>query len=228
MLSWRFRGAGFRWDTRLQQALGAPLDVFVVRKLGAPLQPELAMGAIASGGVRVMNSEVVRALRITPEEIEAIAEREALELDRRERVYRGDRVPLDVRGRCVLLVDDGVATGYTMRAAVAALRQLGPKRIVVAVPVAAEQTCRELEREADAVVCLFTPIGLRGGGPVVQTVRADERRGSSAAAEALISETPPPGVFAQTIQNLQLRLAYARKVFEAKDLSSKSWKEGAY
>jgi predicted phosphoribosyltransferase len=138
-------------------ALRAPLDVFVVRKLGAPLQPELAMGAIASGGVRVINREVVRALRITPEEIEATAEREGRELERREKAYRGDRAAVDVRGRCVLLVDDGIATGYTMRAAVEALRQLGPKRIIVAVPVAAKQTCQELEREADAVICLFTP-----------------------------------------------------------------------
>jgi predicted phosphoribosyltransferase len=142
---------------QVAHALGALLDVFVVRKLGAPLQPELAMGAIASGGVRVMNQEVVRALRITPEEIEATAQREGRELERREKAYRGDRAAVDVRGRCVLLVDDGIATGYTMRAAVEALRQLGPKRIIVAVPVAAKQTCRELEREADAVVCLFTP-----------------------------------------------------------------------
>lgn len=140
------------------KALGAPLDVFVVRKLGAPLQPELAMGAIASGGVRVINSEVVRALRITPEEIEAVSEREERELERRERAYRGDRAPVDVSGRCVVVVDDGVATGYTMRAAVAALRQLGPKRIVVAVAVAAAETCRELEGQADRVVCLFTPV----------------------------------------------------------------------
>lgn len=140
------------------RALGAPLDVFVVRKLGAPLQPELAMGAIASGGVRVINSEVVRALRIRPEEIEAVSEREKRELERRERAYRGDRAPVDVSGRCVVVVDDGVATGYTMRAAVAALRQLGPKRIVVAVAVAALETCRELERQADRVVCLLTPV----------------------------------------------------------------------
>jgi predicted phosphoribosyltransferase len=139
------------------RALGAPLDVFVVRKLGAPTQPELAMGAIASGGVRVINDEVVRALRIRPEEIEAVAQREARELERREKTYRGDRPPVDVCRRCVLLVDDGIATGYTMRAAVEALRQLGPKRIIAAVPVAAEETCHELARQADAVVCLFTP-----------------------------------------------------------------------
>jgi predicted phosphoribosyltransferase len=139
------------------KALAAPLDVFVVRKLGAPMQPELAMGAIASGGVRVMNEEVVRAMRISPADIEHTAERETRELERRERAYRGDRPALDVSGKCVLLVDDGIATGYTMRAAVAALRELQPKRILVAVPVAAIDTCEDLQREADAVVCLFTP-----------------------------------------------------------------------
>lgn len=139
------------------RALGVPLDVFVVRKLGAPSQPELAMGAIASGGVRVINREVVRALRITPEEVEAATQREAGELERREKLYRSNRPPVAVRGRCVLLIDDGIATGSTMRAAAEALRQLGPKRIIVAVPVAAEETCRDLEGEADAVVCLFTP-----------------------------------------------------------------------
>lgn len=139
------------------KTLDAPLDVFIVRKLGAPIQPELAMGAIASGGVRVINQEVVRALQITPQQIEETAERETRELERREHTYRGNHAAVDVTGRCVLLVDDGVATGYTMRAAVEALRQLRPKQIVVAVPVAAKETCLELKREADAVVCLFTP-----------------------------------------------------------------------
>jgi predicted phosphoribosyltransferase len=139
------------------KALGAPLDVFVVRKLGAPPQPELAMGAIASGGVRVMNDEVVRALRVTPEELAETAERETRELERREHAYRSGRPPVDVRGKCVLLVDDGVATGYTMRAAVAALRQRGPKKIIIAVPVAAKDTCEDLKRHADAVICLMTP-----------------------------------------------------------------------
>ena len=142
---------------QVAKALGSPLDVFVVRKLGAPLQPELAMGAIASGGVRVINEEVVRALRVTPEQLAETAERETLELERREQAYRGDRAPLDVKGKCVLLVDDGVATGYTMRAAVAALRQREPKKIVVAAPVAAQDTCEDLKRHADAVICLMTP-----------------------------------------------------------------------
>lgn len=142
---------------QVAKALDAPLDVFIVRKLGAPTQPELAMGAIASGGVRVINQEVVRALHITPQQIEETAERETRELERREHTYRGNHAPVNVTGKCVLLVDDGVATGYTMRAAVQALRQLQPKQIVVAVPVAAKETCLELKREADAVVCLFTP-----------------------------------------------------------------------
>ena len=142
---------------QVAKALNAPLDVFVVRKLGAPTQPELAMGAIASGGVRVINEEVVRALHVTPQQMEETAEREGRELERRERAYRGDRPPVDVTGKCVLLVDDGVATGYSMRAAVAALRQRHPKQIIVAVPVAAKDTCDELQREADAVVCLSTP-----------------------------------------------------------------------
>ncbi|HEV2577069.1 MAG TPA: phosphoribosyltransferase [Acidobacteriaceae bacterium] len=139
------------------KALDAPLDVFVVRKLGAPMQPELAMGAIASGGVRVINEEIVRALHVTPQQMEETAQREGQELERREHAYRGNRAPLDVTGRCVLLVDDGVATGYTMRAAVEALRQLHPKEIIVAVPVAAKETCEQLKRHADAIVCLFTP-----------------------------------------------------------------------
>lgn len=143
---------------QVAKTLNAPLDVFVVRKLGAPTQPELAMGAIASGGVRVTNDEVVRALHVTPQQMEETAEREARELERREHAYRGTRAPADVTGKCVLLVDDGVATGYTMRAAVAALRQRSPKQIVVAVPVAAKDTRDELQKEADVVVSLFTPL----------------------------------------------------------------------
>lgn len=146
------------------KALDAPLDVFVVRKLGAPTQPELAMGAIASGGRRVINEEVVRVLHVTPQQMEETAQREGDELLRREHAYRGDRAPVEVAGKCVLLVDDGVATGYTMRAAVDALRQLGPKRIIIAVPVAARDTCEELKRHADAVVCLFTPFDFAAVG----------------------------------------------------------------
>jgi predicted phosphoribosyltransferase len=139
------------------QALHAPLDVFLVRKLGLPEQPELAMGAIATGGVRVINDEVVRRLRIPPELLDEVAEEEIQELKRRERRYRGNRPPPDVRGKIVILVDDGLATGSTMRAAVAALRQQKPARIVVGVPVGAAETCEELEREAVEVVCVHMP-----------------------------------------------------------------------
>lgn len=138
-------------------ALGAPLDVFVVRKLGLPGQEELAMGALATGGIRVLNEEVVRGLSIPEAVIDTVAARESEELARRERLYRGDRPALDVRGRTAILVDDGLATGSTMRAAVAALRLQGPARIVVAVPVGAETTCQMLRGEADEVVCLETP-----------------------------------------------------------------------
>jgi predicted phosphoribosyltransferase len=139
------------------RALQAPLDVFLVRKLGLPGQPELAMGAIATGGVRVLNEEVVRALGVPDEVIDAVAEEEQQELERRAREYRGDRPPPDVRGRIVILVDDGLATGSTMRAAVAALRRQGPARIVVAVPVGAAETCAEMQAEADEAVCAHTP-----------------------------------------------------------------------
>ena len=138
-------------------ALGAPLDVYVVRKLGVPGQEELAMGAIATGGVRVLNDEVVRVLRVSEEVIDAVAAEEGQELERREREYRGDRPPPDVRGRIVILVDDGLATGSTMRAAVAALRRQGPARIVMAVPVGAPETCGEMQEEADEAVCARTP-----------------------------------------------------------------------
>jgi putative phosphoribosyl transferase len=139
------------------RALGAPLDVFVVRKLGVPGHEEFALGAIATGGVRVLNDDVVRALRIPDRVIDAVAAKEQEELARRERLYRGDRPPLDVRGRTVILVDDGLATGATMHAAIKALRQQQPARIVVAVPTASPETCDELKREVDEVICATTP-----------------------------------------------------------------------
>ena len=139
------------------RALNAPLDVFVVRKLGVPGHGELAMGAVATGGVRVLNAEIVRALRIPDHVIEAVAAREQEELRRRERAYRGDRPPLDVRGRTVILVDDGLATGASMQAAIEALRQQQPARIVVAVPTAAPETCDALRARVDDVVCAVTP-----------------------------------------------------------------------
>ena len=137
--------------------LHAPLDVFLVRKLGVPGHEELAMGAIASGGVRVLNEDVVRMLRISDDVIDAVGAEERQELERRERTYRGNRPAPDVRGRTVILVDDGLATGSTMRAAIAALRQQRPARIVVAVPVGAPETCAEFQGEADEAVCARTP-----------------------------------------------------------------------
>lgn len=137
--------------------LAAPLDVFLVRKLGVPGREELAMGAIASGGVRVVNREVVRELGLTDADLDAVAAEEAEELRRREGAYRDGRPAPDLRGKTVILVDDGLATGSTMRAAVAAVRRLGPAKVVVAVPVGAADTCREFRRLADDVVCLRTP-----------------------------------------------------------------------
>jgi putative phosphoribosyl transferase len=139
------------------RALEVPLDVFLVRKLGTPGHEELAMGAIASGGIRVLNNQVVRVLRPPEEVIARVEAEERRELERREREYRGDRPPLDVRGKTVILVDDGLATGSTMRAAVAAVRRLGPARVVVAVPVGAPETCEEFEGEADETVCAREP-----------------------------------------------------------------------
>ena len=139
------------------QALEAPLDVFLVRKLGMPGHEEYALGAIATGGVRVINQDLVQALRLPPATIEAIAAREQQELERRERVYRGDHPPPDVRGRTVILVDDGLATGATMHAAVKALRQQGAGRVVVAVPIAPPDTCDQLREAVDDIVCAVTP-----------------------------------------------------------------------
>jgi putative phosphoribosyl transferase len=137
--------------------LGVPLDVFVVRKLGTPGQPELAMGAIASAGVRVLNRDVVEGLGIPDWTIEEVTQQEQGELERRERQYRGERPPLEVRGKTVILVDDGLATGSTMRAAAAALRKAGAARIVVAVPVASRATCDQLREEGYDVICATTP-----------------------------------------------------------------------
>jgi putative phosphoribosyl transferase len=137
--------------------LGAPLDIFLVRKLGVPGRDELAMGAIASGGVRVLNEDVVHELGIDERWINMVATKELAELRRREEAYRDGRTAPVVRDKTVILVDDGLATGATMRAAVAALRQMGPSCIVVAVPVGASQTCDELRGLADEVVCFQEP-----------------------------------------------------------------------
>lgn len=139
------------------KVLGAPLDVFVVRKLGLPGHSELAMGAIASGGVRVLNDEVCSWYRPSAAAIEAVTRAERVELERRERTYRDGRPLVPIEGRTVVLVDDGLATGSTMRAAVLAIRRLGPARVVVAVPVGARETCEAVREIADEVVCAATP-----------------------------------------------------------------------
>jgi putative phosphoribosyl transferase len=139
------------------RVLNLPLDVFLVRKLGLPGHEELAMGAIASGGIRVLNESVLRAYPVDERTVAAVAAAEQQELERRERAYRGSRPSLEVRGRTVILVDDGLATGSTMRAAAAALRAQDPAKLVVAVPVAARETCDDLRAEVDDVVCAMTP-----------------------------------------------------------------------
>ena len=146
------------------KAFGAKLDVFIVRKLGTPGQEELALGALASGGVRVMNDDLVRRLGVSEERVARVVERESAELVRRERLYRGERTPLQTEGRTVILIDDGLATGASMRAAVTALRFCEPAKLVVAVPVAAPDTCAALEPEVDAIVCLETPTPFYGVG----------------------------------------------------------------
>lgn len=139
------------------RVLHAPLDVIIVRKLGVPGQEELALGAIASGGARVLNDDVVRMLALPEKVIDSVAAHERRELERREQLYRGDRPAHEVGGRTIILVDDGMATGATMRAAVAAVKQQQPAHIIIAVPVAASATCQELAAEVDNVVCVIRP-----------------------------------------------------------------------
>jgi predicted phosphoribosyltransferase len=139
------------------RTLGAPMDVFLVRKLGVPWQEELAFGAIASGGTKVIDQSLVRQLGLRQDDIQTITAREQMELERRERAYRDGRPAVDVRSRIAILIDDGLATGSSMLAAVRALRTLAPARIVVAVPVAPQNTCDRLRSEADEVVCAYTP-----------------------------------------------------------------------
>jgi putative phosphoribosyl transferase len=139
------------------RALGAPLDVFLVRKLGVPGHEELAMGAVASGGVRVLNEELVRRLGLSAQELDEVVAREEAELERREEAYRGGRPRPDLRGKVGILVDDGLATGATMRAAVEALRREGPAKLMVAVPTGAEESCEDLRPLVDELVCLTTP-----------------------------------------------------------------------
>jgi putative phosphoribosyl transferase len=145
-------------------ALDAPLDVFVVRKLGVPFQPELAMGAIASGGVTVLNDDVLTMADITPEMVARAVSAEERELARREHLYRSGRPPFALTGKIVILVDDGLATGSTMRAAVEAVKRLQPARVIVAVPVGASHGCRLLEQSADEVICLQIPVSFSAVG----------------------------------------------------------------
>ncbi|AMO62085.1 putative phosphoribosyltransferase [Mycolicibacterium phlei] len=153
---------------QVAHALRAPLDVFLVRKLGVPQWEELAMGALASGGGVVLNDDLIRSLGITDDAVSRAIARETEELHRREHAYRGDRPPLDVAGRTVILVDDGIATGASMLAAVRAVRALNPARVVVAVPVGPASACQELAREADEVVCASTPPKFEAVGQVFE------------------------------------------------------------
>ena len=153
----------------IARALDAPLDILVVRKLGLPGQPEYAMGAIASGDVRVLNTQVIQQLAISYSAIDIVTRAEMRELHRRERLYRGDRPMPAIEGRQVILVDDGMATGATMRAGVQALRDLQPARIVVAVPVSAAETCHLISQDADEVVCGQTPERFRSVGQWYET-----------------------------------------------------------
>ena len=171
------------------QRLGVPLDVFVVRKLGVPGHEELAMGAIASGGIRVLNEDVLYVLPDAQSIVEMVTAIEREELQRRERDYRGDRPAPEVRGRTVILVDDGLATGATMRAAAAALRQQGAAKIIVAVPVGAPSTCHEIKSVAEAVVCLQTPGSFMGVGQYYE----DFSQTSDEEVRELLAARPPGG-----------------------------------
>lgn len=146
------------------RALNVPLDVFVARKLGAPGQPELAIGAVASGGVRLVNERVVWELGVSEDWIEAVTEKELAEVGRRMRRFRGEKPEPEVGGRTVILVDDGIATGMTVKAAIRAIREKGPRRIVLAVPVCAEVTADALALEVDELICLQTPADLQAIG----------------------------------------------------------------
>lgn len=148
----------------IAKALDAPLDLFLVRKLGVPGHEELAMGAIATGGVRVLNDRIIEALYIPESIIDTAALREQHELERREHAYRGGKPPLDVGGKTVILVDDGLATGATMAAAVTGVRALGSKQVVVAVPTAAPETCQAFEQLVDVTICVETPNPFYGVG----------------------------------------------------------------
>src|SRR5213592_2967240 len=175
--------------------LRAPLDVFIVRKLGVPGFEELAAGAIASGGVRVLNEDVVRALPNADQLIESVTEKETVELERREQTYRDGRPAPELRGRIVILVDDGLATGATMRAAVAALRQRDVAKIIVAAPVGAPETCREFEHEVDEIICAMAPEYFQAVGQYYEdfSQTSDEEVRELLARAAVATATPSEG-----------------------------------
>ena len=162
-------GVPVAWE--VAAALHAPLDVFVVRKLGAPRWEELAVGAIASGGLVVLNDDVVRSLRISDEQLQQVIDKEAAELARREEAYRGGRPPIELAGKTVILVDDGIATGASMLAAIRAIRAAGQSKIVVAVPVAPPSACRQLSDAADDVVSVLVPPGFMAVGEYYRDFR---------------------------------------------------------
>src|SRR5438105_5324606 len=174
--------------------LRVTLDIFIVRKLGVPGYQELAMGAVASGGLRVVNQDLVRYLPDADLILDAVAARELVEIERRERAYRDGRHPHDLQGRTVLLVDDGLATGATMRAAVAALRQRNVAKIVVAVPVGSPETCREFEEEVDETICAITPESFWAVGQFYEdfSQTTDDEVRELLAAARRESKTPPP------------------------------------
>lgn len=175
----------------IARALQAPLDLFIVRKLGYPGHEEFALGAIASGGVRVLNEQALQAGRVTPDQIESIAARELDELRRREQLYRGAAPPPEVAGKTVILVDDGLATGSSMRAAVAALRQLDPARIIVAVPVASAEACAMIETVADSVLCAVTPEQFQAVGQWYENFTQTTDQEVQRLLELSRRETPP-------------------------------------
>jgi predicted phosphoribosyltransferase len=155
----------------ISQQLNLPLDVLIVRKLGVPGREELAMGAIASGDLVVLNQPVIRALHVLPEDIQRVIERERNEITRREKQYRGDRPAPDVHDRLVILVDDGLATGATMRAAARTVRSRSPQRLIVAVPIGSAEACAELQSDADQVICAATPAHFSAVGACYRSFR---------------------------------------------------------
>jgi predicted phosphoribosyltransferase len=176
----------------ISQRLHLPLDVLIVRKLGVPGREELAMGAIASGNLVVLNQPVIRALHLSAEEIQRVVKRERIEIARREEQFRGNRPAPDVRGRVVILVDDGLATGATMRAAAQTIRARSPERLIVAVPVGSREACSELQADVDQVVCAATPAHFSAVGAHYRSFSQttdEEVRELLAASHSLISES---------------------------------------